>query len=109
MDVAFSEDLSKGAALGEEKAIPGKGATTYQTHTGKKTAKTASEETCAQLSRRTERQGTSKTVSTAAKKRQTHFIYLRDTRGPVLSDSRRSVAPEESLVKSGTRNESDNR
>ena len=40
MDVAFSEDLSKGAALGEEKAIPGKGATTYQTHTGKKTAKT---------------------------------------------------------------------
>jgi hypothetical protein len=41
MDVAFSEDLSKGAGLGEEKAIPGKVATTYQTPTGKETAKMA--------------------------------------------------------------------
>jgi hypothetical protein len=37
----FSEDLSKGTGLDEEKAIPGKVATTYQTPTGKETAKAA--------------------------------------------------------------------
>jgi hypothetical protein len=41
MDVAFSEDLSKGAGLGEEQAIPGKVATSYQAHAGKETAKMA--------------------------------------------------------------------
>ncbi len=76
MGVAFSEDFAKGAELVAERAIPGKVATTYQTHTRQENREDGSlEGTCAQLSRQTERQGTSKTVSTAAKKRQTKFIY----------------------------------